>query len=466
MLGNGLAVCATAAHTNEAAIVVAVLATPSVVPRLLGVATVGTVDSSRRARTRGEGRVAAQHGNTRAILGATKGDHVLANVGSDNLATLHIGVRKDVLDEIVAELVASNVHKWHARTIGTGLADDVEVTVEEVRAANLEALLDNLGGELIHAVLCGITQNVVDSTVTVRKSAVLADVLDAPIAELPVGDDIDASKDLVDTRTLVFVETVLEDVLDHQTASLTERDFVPHATQGLVDVLHDLRWRTAPAELEQLLPDMASIAVDDSFRDAAEKLVDHDGLVLLRHAVKRLLNDVASERVHAEVQSVTTNSLCNGHHLLRRAMLEAALDQEVTETVDHEWIGLVDDGLHDVKLLLWRAKFQLLLKEDGSLLVIAANNLVDDVAPVAAHVTIKQAAIVEWLDGAHVGWSLLGHRLLSNRLPLTSEVRSSRREPSTNGRLQRLARCRNLLAVDLGELTLIEILVERRSRRC
>jgi hypothetical protein len=194
--------------------------------------------------------------------------------------------------------------------------------------------------------------------------------------------------------------------------------------------------------------------------------VDHDGLVLLRNAIKRLLNDVASESVHAEIQGMATNSLCNGYYLLRRAMLEAALDQEVAKTVDHEGIGLVDDGLHNVKLLLWRAKFQLLLKKDRGLLIVAADNLVDYVAPVAAHVTIKQAAIVEWLDSAHVGRALLGHRLLSNRLPLTSEVRSSRREPSTDRRLQRLARCRNLLAVDLGELTLVEILVERRSRRC
>lgn len=29
-----------------------------------------------------------------------------------------------------------------------------------------------------------------------------ADVLDAPVAELAVGDDIDAGKDLVDARTL------------------------------------------------------------------------------------------------------------------------------------------------------------------------------------------------------------------------------------------------------------------------
>jgi hypothetical protein len=42
----------------------------------------------------------------------------------------------------------------------------------------------------------------VDSATTVGRSAVLADMLDAPVAELPVGDDVDAIKDLGDARTL------------------------------------------------------------------------------------------------------------------------------------------------------------------------------------------------------------------------------------------------------------------------
>ena len=54
-----------------------------------------------------------------------------------------------------------------------------------------------------------------------------------------------------------------------------------------------------------------SVAVDDSLRDAAQELVDHDGLVLLGHAVKGFLDDMAAEGVHAEVQSVALDSLCN-----------------------------------------------------------------------------------------------------------------------------------------------------------
>lgn len=135
MRENDSAVVAIATHANVAAIGVAVvvLAASRIVASLLGVATVVATDSSRRAGACGEGRVAAQHGNTRAVLGAAQGDHVLADVGSDNLATLGIGVGEDVLNEVVAELVAGNVYKRHAWTIRTSLADDVKVAVSTLR---------------------------------------------------------------------------------------------------------------------------------------------------------------------------------------------------------------------------------------------------------------------------------------------------------------------------------------------
>jgi uncharacterized protein YunC (DUF1805 family) len=45
---------------------------------------------------------------------------------------------------------------------------------------------------LVHAVFGTETKNVVDGAATISGSAVFADVLNAPIAELTVGDDIDA----------------------------------------------------------------------------------------------------------------------------------------------------------------------------------------------------------------------------------------------------------------------------------
>jgi hypothetical protein len=37
-------------------------------------------EAARRTRAGGDRRVAAEHGNTRAVLGAAEGDHVLADV--------------------------------------------------------------------------------------------------------------------------------------------------------------------------------------------------------------------------------------------------------------------------------------------------------------------------------------------------------------------------------------------------
>jgi len=73
---------------------------------------------------------------------------------------------------------------------------------------------------------------------------------------------------------------------------------VPHASESLIDILHDLRGRLGPAELEKLLPNVTSISVDDSLWDATKKLVDHDSLVVFWDGVKCLLNDMAAECVH------------------------------------------------------------------------------------------------------------------------------------------------------------------------
>lgn len=73
---------------------------------------------------------------------------------------------------------------------------------------------------------------------------------------------------------------------------------MPHAMKSFVDELHDLGRTLSPPQLEQLLPDMTGITVDDGLGDATEKLVDHDGLVVLWNRVERLLNNMTSERIH------------------------------------------------------------------------------------------------------------------------------------------------------------------------
>ena len=62
--------------------------------------------------------------------------------------------------------------------------------------------------------------------------------------------------------------------------------------------------------------------------------------------------------------------------------LEAALDQKIAKTIDHQWVGLSNDGLDDIELLLGCAYLQFLLQKDRSLLIVVANNLVHDVTPI------------------------------------------------------------------------------------
>lgn len=125
--------------------------------------------------------------------------------------------------------------------------------------------------------------------------------------------------------------------------------------------------------------------------------MDHNGLILLRYGIKGLLNDVTAKGVHAETQSVPTNGVCNGDDLFWSPMLEATLHEEVSEAVDHQRISLGDNRFNDFVLLLHCTNFELLLQEDRGLLVIVANNLVDDVLPVASHAPVEEATIIERL---------------------------------------------------------------------
>ena len=91
---------------------------------------------------------------------------------------------------------------WNAWAIWAAFTNTVEVAGEKLNTSNLEAFLDDLGSELIHAVLGSVSDDMVDGAAAISWSSVLADVLDAPVSELAVSDDVDASKDFLDTWAL------------------------------------------------------------------------------------------------------------------------------------------------------------------------------------------------------------------------------------------------------------------------
>lgn len=127
---------------------------------------------------------------------------MLANMGRDNLPVLWVGVGQDVLDEVVAVLVTSDIDERDPRTIDPALTDSVQIAAEELGATNLETLLHHLGCKLVHAILGGIADDMINGSASVSGGPMLADMLDTPVSELSVGDNIDVCKDLLDAGTL------------------------------------------------------------------------------------------------------------------------------------------------------------------------------------------------------------------------------------------------------------------------
>ena len=155
-----------------------------------------------RARARRNSVVGAEHANAGAKLGSAERDHMLANMGSYNLTVLRVGMSQDVLDEIIAVLVAGDINQRNARAVDSTLAHTIEVSAEKLRATNLQTLLDNLGGKLVHAVFSRVPNHMVDGAAAVSRGAMLADVLDAPVSKLAMRNNVDVGQDFLDTGTL------------------------------------------------------------------------------------------------------------------------------------------------------------------------------------------------------------------------------------------------------------------------
>ena len=92
---------------------------------------------------------------------------MLADVDCNPLSLMMVGIHQNPLYQIVAVLVAGNINQRNARSIRVGGSDDAKVALEELNAANLQALLYNLGGKLIDTVTVGITKDVVDDSALV-----------------------------------------------------------------------------------------------------------------------------------------------------------------------------------------------------------------------------------------------------------------------------------------------------------
>jgi hypothetical protein len=123
-------------------------------------------------------------------------------MGSDNLPMLGSSIVEDPLDEVVAVLVTRNVNQRDASAVSTSFTNAVQVARKKIAAPDLETLLDNLGSELVSAILRCISNNMVNGSAAVRGGTVFADVLDAPVSKLAVGNNVNVGKHFFDARTL------------------------------------------------------------------------------------------------------------------------------------------------------------------------------------------------------------------------------------------------------------------------
>lgn len=167
-------------------------------------ARVRSTDSWTNSRTRTslDSGIGAEHANSRAEFRTAERDHVLADMLSNNLTVLRVGMGQNVLNEVVAILVTCDIDQWNAWSVETSFTDSVKVAPKEINTTNLEAFLNNLGGELIHAIFRSIANDVVNCTASISWGTMFANVLDAPIAELTMSNNINAGKNLFNAGTL------------------------------------------------------------------------------------------------------------------------------------------------------------------------------------------------------------------------------------------------------------------------
>jgi len=118
-------------------------------------------------------------------------------------------MRENPLDEVVAILIASNVNERDAGPIDTAFGNSIQVATEKFVSSNLQALLNHLGSELIRAVLSSIANDVINCSAAISRGSMLTDVLDAPVAELAVGNNVDVCQNLFDAGTLFVLVNCL-----------------------------------------------------------------------------------------------------------------------------------------------------------------------------------------------------------------------------------------------------------------
>lgn len=127
---------------------------------------------------------------------------MLPNVSCYHLAMLRCSIIQNPLDKIVAILIAGNVNQGNPSSVTATFTDTVKVATKELGSSNLQTLLNDFRGELISAVLGCVANHMINGSASVRRSAVLTNVLNAPVPKLTMSHNVNVGEYFLDARSL------------------------------------------------------------------------------------------------------------------------------------------------------------------------------------------------------------------------------------------------------------------------
>jgi hypothetical protein len=141
--------------------------------------------------------------NALTISTSPERHHVFANMKGNLISHGRRAILQEVLNEIVAMDVGTDIDQRHTWTTWFLFRDLGDVGLEEFVATSFQCLFDDFGGELVGAVGCCVIEDDFKGTETVFWMAVFDNVLDDPISPLTTSNGVDIFKDLLNTRSLL-----------------------------------------------------------------------------------------------------------------------------------------------------------------------------------------------------------------------------------------------------------------------
>jgi hypothetical protein len=127
---------------------------------------------------------------------------VFTNMKGDLIANDLRTILQDILYEIIAINIRTNIDQGDARTTRFLFDDFGNIGFKDIRSATFESLFNDFGSELIGAVTCRMIENDIEDTNTIVRMTMFDNVLNNPIPPLTASNGIDILEDLLNTRTL------------------------------------------------------------------------------------------------------------------------------------------------------------------------------------------------------------------------------------------------------------------------